>query len=408
MKKGWALITVLTVLFVIFAILGAFLFLTTNARLINERYHQNMLALYLAEAGADYAIWEINYGGADFSDWAGNPAVEATKIINNIQDSNGNVYGNVSISLYNFGQDIVTVRSVGTFISLSGPQVSRTIQVLLKKHKLFQYAILTSDTIDVDGTANKVDSYNSVSGPYGGSNIGEEGNIVTNGQGTPAVTLRGGATIDGDVATGPGGTISTEGGATYSGAPYHNAEVFMPPVIVPGNLTSSILKPAISLAGSNSLELFTGDYKYESLTLSSKAQLILNGNVNLYFTTNPSINTSAQSQIIIKNGKANIYFDGNVSLAGQGAWNQSGVPSDLSFYGTDSVSNISLAGIGAFYGSFYAPGADYFYISGNSEMFGSVVGKNVSLTGTAQIHFDEQLLQDSPTMGYEPYSWEEK
>jgi len=398
----------LIILFVIFALTGAFLFLATNARLINERYHENAMALYLAEAGIDYAIWEINYGGADFSDWTGDPAIEATKSINNIQDADGNIYGNANISVYNMGQDVVTVRSTGTFSSITGPQVSRMIQALLKKHKLFNYAILTSDLIDVSGTANKIDSYDSSLGLYGGVNVGSEGTIVTNSTANPAITLRGGATIDGDVVTGPGGTATTAGGASYSGSPYANADIFMPSVVVPDNLQNATLQSAISLAGNNTLELFSGDYRYKSITLSAKAQLILNGDVNLYCTESPSITTEAQSQIIIKNGDASIYFDGDVSISGKGVLNESGAPSDLTFYGTDSVSNINLSGIGTFYGTFYAPGADYFYIAGNSELFGAVVGKNVSLAGTAQIHFDEQLMQDSPTIGYDPYYWEEK
>ena len=103
-----------------------------------------------------------------------------------------------------------------------------------------------------------------------------------------------------------------------------------------------------------------------------------------------------------------MYFDGDVSLSGQGVLNHGGFPADLTFYGTDTVGNINIAGIGEFYGSFYAPAADYFYISGNSEIYGAVVGKNVSLTGSAEIHFDENLKNIGPTMGYDPYVWQEK
>jgi Tfp pilus assembly protein PilX len=99
MNKGMALITVLIFTFLLFALVGFFLSLVTNARLINERYHENLIALGLAEAGVDYAIWEINFGGGDFSvaeGWSGtNPK---TTTINNFQDTDSNIYGDINIS----------------------------------------------------------------------------------------------------------------------------------------------------------------------------------------------------------------------------------------------------------------------------------------------------------------------
>ena len=403
-KKGWALITVLVVLFLVFAILGAFLFLTTNARLTSERYHENTLALYLAEAGADYTIWEINYGGADFSDWAGNPAAEATKTINNIQDSDGNIYGDVDIAIYNFGQDIITVRSTGTFTSISGPQASRTIQLFLKKHKLFNYAILTSEGVDISGSA-KTDSYDSSLGPYGGSNIYQNGSIVTNSQEQPAITITGNnVEINGDAVTGPSGTISDPHG-NITGIKDDTAEVFMPSVVVPNNLTSLISGGVLN----HGETLSSGDYKYDSLDLNANKKLTLNGNVNLYFTQNPSITLTGSGEIVV-NGSANIYFDGGLQLGGKGVINNSLDPSDFALYGTDSVTDISIAGVGALYGALYAPSASI-SISGNSEIYGAIAAKDTTVSGVAgntAIHFDEQLMQDSPTIGYDPYYWEEK
>ncbi|MFH0839710.1 MAG: hypothetical protein V1883_01680 [Candidatus Omnitrophota bacterium] len=403
-EKGWALITVLVVLFVMFALVGAFLFLATGARLINERYHENAAALYLAEAGVDYSIWEINYGGADFSGWTGDPAIEATKSINNIQDSDGNIYGNVNISVYNFGQNIVTVRSAGTFTSLTGPQVSRTIQVILKEHKLFNYAILTSEGIDMSGSVT-IDSYDSAQGPYGGSNVFQNGDIVTNNQGDPAITISGNnVAVNGDAATGPGGTIDDPHG-DITGGTYDNAEIFMPSVSVPASLTSLVSGGVIN----HSETLSTGDYKYDSLDLNANKTLTLNGDVNLYLTEDPSIQLTGAGQIVV-NGSASIYFDGDLQLSGKGVLNTSADPSSFALYGTDSATDVSITGVGAFYGTLYAP-STHLSASGNSDIYGAVATKDTSVSGVAgntAIHFDEQLIEDSPTMGYDPYNWEEK
>src|SRR3990167_9538651 len=104
MKNGMALITVLIITLLLFVLVGAFLLLSTNALHINERYAKNLIALELAEAGVDYAVWEINFGGGDFTageGWSGSDPKTAT--ISNFQDSDGDVYGDIEISVYDPG-----------------------------------------------------------------------------------------------------------------------------------------------------------------------------------------------------------------------------------------------------------------------------------------------------------------
>lgn len=409
MRRGIALITVVTTLFLLLAVMGSFLYLLTRAYRINLRYPENIKALALAEAGVDYAIWEIDYGGEDFTPgegWSG--ANPKTKTIIGFSDADDNVYGNINIEVYDPGTDEVVVLSEGTVASNTGPLVRRRVRVLLEKHQIFNYAILAANSIDIGGTSNKVDSYDSSAGPYGGTNVGDNGDIVTNGTEDPAISLRGGATVDGDVTTGPGGVIQTEGGGSYSGYPDDDAEVFMPSVVVPSSLTNLASDGPLSLAGHQSLVINSGEYKYDSLVMGAHAVLTLDGNVSLYLTDNPALTTSGQSQIVVRNGQTNVYFNGDLTIGGEGISNESQTPSDLFFYGTDNVANVSLAGGGATYGCFYAPNANYFYISGNCNVYGSVVGKNVSLTGTASIHYDEQLMINSPTIGYDPFLWQEK
>ncbi len=412
MKKGSALITVTVITFLLIALVGSLLAMATNSLRNNERYYENLAALSLAEAGADLAIWELNYGGSDFAvgdGWSGGNPVQKTMI--DFQDSGGTVYGDIYITVYDPGLSTAKVLSKGVLTTGTGPQVSREIWVELKKHKIFNYAILAQSEIDVAGTANKIDSYNSSIGPYGGSNVGSSGDIVTNSTADPAIYLRGGATVDGDAATGPDGSVLFEGGGTLSGTVYDSAEEFIPAVVVPSNLTSLTSLGDLLVTGHQSAELLTGNYKYDSMTVDAFATLTLNaltGPVNLYLTENPSVLTSGQSQIIVQNGQCNIYFDGNVALGGQGILNEDQIPSDLMFYGTDSVTNIDMGGIGAVYGCFYAPDADFFYIAGNSEVYGAVVGSNIELTGNGTIHYDEALSDSSPELGYDPYAWQEK
>ena len=405
MEKGWALITVLIVLFIMFALVGSFLFLATNSWILNERYHENVVALYLAEAGIDYALWEINYGGADFSGWAGDPVTEVTKSINDFQDSDGNIYGDIDISVYNFGQDIMIVRATGTLNSLTGPAVSRVVQVFIKRHHLFKYAILTEQNISMSGNA-KTDSYDSTSGAYGGSNISDNGDIVTNGSGNPAISMTGNAKVSGDAHTAAGRIITKTGNADIEGEEGHTADEYMPPVTVPDNIASLPSGGSLSLSGNTTLPLSDGNYRYTSINLSGNSKLIISGNVVFYVTG--SISNSGNSQIIMEPGsKTTVYFTGDLSISGNGVWNKTSDPSELSFLGTNTASNVSLTGNGNFHATVYTPSANV-SISGNGENFGAVAGKTVNMSGNAKIHFDEQLANDSPMMGYDPYNWEEK
>lgn len=400
-KIGLTLITVLVVLFLIFALVGAFLFLATNARLLNERYHQNAVALYLAEAGIDYAIWEIDFGGADFGDWGGSPATEATKTINNFQDDDGNIYGDISISVYNFGQEIVAVRSTGTFSSITGPQSSRTVQVFLKKHRIHTHAILTEDNITMSGNA-KTDSYDSANGPYGGSNMADNGDIVTNSGADPAVSMSGNAVVNGDANTGADGVIKLTGNADVNGDQSHTADEYMPPVEV----TMPHPTGPLSLSGNASMPLPEGTYSYTAINLSGNSILTISGKVIIYVSG--SISNSGNSQIIVEpNSKLTVYFGGNLSISGNGVWNKTQDPSELSFLGTDTASNVSLTGNGNFHGTVYAPSADI-SVSGNGQNFGAVAGKTVNVSGNGNIHYDEQLKNDSPVIGCDPYVWQEK
>jgi hypothetical protein len=421
MKKGIALIAVLIIVVLLLGLIGTFLYLITNARLLNARYDENLIALSLAEAGVDYAIWELNFSGADFTSeegWSG--TTTKSKTITNFKDSEGTVYGDIYIEVQGLGSEPVTVISKGILpSSLLGHAVTRKIRVVLTGHKLSKYAIFTVDSIKVGGKA-LIDSYDSSIGDYGVTyeeggeekiNIGQDGDVITTGDGDPAIKIYGSSDVQGDAGTASGGVVSVEGSATLSGGTDDNVDGIIFPTSVPDDFDYMTSDGDLSISKeADSVELGAGYHMYDSLSLSGKGTITLNaenGDVNLYLIQNPSIRSIGQSQIIVTSGTANVYFEGDVNLGGQGVFNESVDASTLTFYGTDNVSDISLTGIGEFYGSFYAPSADY-NIIGDSKIFGSVTGKTVDMKGTSAIHFDVQLKNDGPSSGYDPQAWQEK
>ncbi len=274
--------------------------------------------------------------------------------------------------------------------------------MFLKKHHIGNYAVLAQQNITVSGNPT-IDSYL-------GTTFGrDQGNIVTNSQATPAIDVNGNAcTITGYGATGPGGTISDPKNKISS--EYANAEIFFPPV---NNIFTGLPSNG-PLAGSTTI---TGSKKYDSINLSGSDKITmdcLSGAVNAYITGNIDIKTKGNIEVINSSpasGRvANIYFDGDMSMNSNNAKVNTGTmdPSSMIFYGKNTGSqSVTLTG-GNFYGVFYAPSAD-FAIHGNVEIYGSITGRSLTnASGTPGIHYDENLLINSPTIGYDPYCWQEK
>ncbi|MBN1872307.1 MAG: hypothetical protein JW800_07020 [Candidatus Omnitrophica bacterium] len=405
--KGMALITVLIITLLLFGIAGSFLLLGTRARYLNERYYDNLVALSLAEAGIDFAMQEINYGGCDFSGWTDVAGVKRFTV-NDFNDGAGTVYGTIVIDVHNPSSK-PEIYATGSVSTPSGPAISRTVQAILKEHKLFQYAMLTELGITLNGTPS-VDSYDSSIGDYnevvdGVNNLSQNGDIVTNAEADPSIKLIGTVDLYGDAVTGPDGTVLIDGASSMTGAIDNGADEFIPPVQVPLDCQNAALGSAITADITIDSSLVGQYHKFPSISIATTDTVTLIGDLDIYITGD--ITSTAQSQIIITSGSTvNIYFDGNVDLSGKGVINQDSSPSTLTFYGTSST-NINLAGIGEFYGTFYAPNATLFSITGNSEIFGAVVAKDISHSGTAGFHYDEYLKENGPTLGFDVLGWNE-
>ncbi len=401
-ERGIALITVLITASLLFTCAASFLLLVTQSRYLNERFHENMVALHLAEAGADYAMWEIIYGGADFTGWGGtNPK---TLTITDFQDGSGNIYGDINIEVYSPGTSNMAVVSRGSMTSYAGPDISKSIQLLVKQSKVFENAILSATSISMAGNAH-VDSYDSTDGDYGGPNKDDNGNIVTNGTGDPAIGLQGNAEVEGDANTGEGGTIVTQGNSDITGDEDHDADETLYDVTVPTALQNLSSEGDFSLSDNDS-ELITGDHKYGSLDLSGNADLTLSGDVRIYVTGD--ITTDGNTDVIINYGSnAKIYHDGNVNISSNSEWNTSQNPADLQFYGTTSVSTVTCTGNAEIRGALYAPSANI-YLQGNADICGAVIGNTVSMEGNANIHYDEEFANETSAVGYKVYAWQEK
>jgi hypothetical protein len=90
-------------------------------------------------------------------------------------------------------------------------------------------------------------------------------------------------------------------------------------------------------------------------------------------------------------------FAGNVDINGNGVLNSNNQPSDFLLYGIQPPTNtseyVNIGGNSQITASIYAPGHDV-SVNGdgtNGHVYGSIVGKTVTMTGVSNLHYDERL-----------------
>jgi hypothetical protein len=120
--------------------------------------------------------------------------------------------------------------------------------------------------------------------------------------------------------------------------------------------------------------------------------------------------TGNSDGIDIRNGAAlKLYVSGDATIAGKGVANgtptnaSSGLtaadmqqPARFKLYGTSSTSQtIKVAGNGALSGVIYAPNADITFTGNTPLIFGAATGKTITISGNAQVHYDEALGQNA-------------
>jgi hypothetical protein len=194
----------------------------------------------------------------------------------------------------------------------------------------------------VVGAGTLVDSYQSSLGGYGGSNVGSAAVV--------------------QAAT----TVTNNGGVIHGTVKQHT----------PAGL-------AVVPVPSGATNLPLGSKTPGTLSIGSAAQSITLAPGN-YVAAN--VNVSAPGAINVSPaGEVRIWVTGSLNLGGN--LNLNGVPKNLAFLVTSSgFVNINA---GALYGLVYAPTSGMFV---GSPVFGTVIGKSVTLNSGAAVHFDQSSV----------------
>jgi hypothetical protein len=303
---------------------------------------------------------------------------------------------------------------------LSAPQVSRRIEAVVRPVSAFDQAVMSVGVVDLTNQNIVVDSYDSsdpnksTNGLYDPAKRQENGDIATDGQ----LIEAGNAQIFGDVATNAG-TVS--GAANITGT--ERTDFYQEPIPVGAPSWSTWNSSVSSVSGTTTITANTTQgsaasrYVLSGISLSGSKTLTIAGNpdgsqtyVEIYVTGDISV--SGTGQIVIQPGvTATIYFAGNVDISGNGVLNSNNQPGDLMFYGiqppTGSSEHVSIGGNSQITASIYAPGHDV-TVNGsgtNGHVYGSIVGKTVTMTGVSNLHYDERLGSIGLINNYKIVSW---
>ncbi|MDP3790517.1 MAG: hypothetical protein Q8R38_00520 [Candidatus Omnitrophota bacterium] len=386
-NKGVVLITTILIASILIIIAIPYISRVASEYRLMSKMYKSTLALNLAEAGIERAIWEICYNNSDFSGWVySNEANIQTWAISNAAFKNtaGKTVGyyDLAVSLP-VGTTTRTIVSTAYVPGKSSPDATKKITVNYAGGQYhFTNAIAaagSNPSITVSGNVI-VDSYDSSVGPYGNPNQTNtrQGNIQTNGP----INLTGNAYIYGNANPGPSypfsGNPPVSGSYATLSAPISVNPI--PAATVNAARTTNNNSNITVTSDGNTTAYAGGDV----LSVSSNDILTLAGGT--YYFTSMSVSGNAQISV---SGSSIIYVDGgNVSVSGNGIVN-SGTPLNLALYSTGN--NVTLSGNSAYIGTVYAPDATV-RVSGNDNFYGAIVCGSSVDTGNASIHFDLALI----------------
>jgi hypothetical protein len=276
---------------------------------------------------------------------------------------------------------------------------SRQIEVRLRRvpSTIWSYGLLSQNSITISG-GGTTDSYDSRLGTYAsqatksdsfGTYASAKGPIGSNG-----TILLQSAEVRGDSNAGPGYTTTLQGLAKVTGS---KASLTTAVAIPDTPLTTFAAAAAVNDNGTWST---TGGTTYNAVT---KTLTVVAGNTltltkSTYFFS--KIVLAGNAKLKIASGPVRVFVTDQVDISGGMIVNATQSPSNLQIYQqpyalptgyTPSVKTAALAGGSASAFVYYGPTTPV-TIAGNSDFFGAIVGKSITSSGGAKLHYDKALV----------------
>lgn len=282
-------------------------------------------------------------------------------------------------------------RITGHGLYQAGQRDVEALVHLMSPQSVFQFAMFGDQSMTVSGSVI-TDSYDSSLGPYDPNNPGQNGDVGTNSTTAGAVTISGSIAINGQVAVGedavdPNEVVSIGGEAIITGEP---------PIIAQ---SSNLQMPGVDPPAGLSCDITFNVGGQQTMALPADApQGACNANNECCFL-NMSVGGGGTVTV---DGPVTVYVTEQFSAGGNTTIGSLLNPGHLILILTSSQTGTlgSVSGNTLFSGGIYAPNGGV-NVSGNADVYGSIVANSVTISGDAQIHYDEALANTGPVGSYD-------
>jgi hypothetical protein len=439
--QGSTLAITLIICGILGTLMGSYLYLVQTQRLSVARAQAWNRSVVVAEAGVEEAMALLNSGvsSGNFGvfPWTSAGGGVFTTPTNRTEKHFGTDYYEVSVTNGLAGANPV-ILSKGRVVAPDGSSVlMRTLRVATKSRPTFpvKAPMIVLQSFNANGNNVATDSFDSTAGGYDPKTAGTNGDVVTLTTNANSV-LVGNGKIRGSVRTPPGGvqgvtaTIGSNGSVgdaswvsnSFGFQTSHFRDDFSLPTFPDATLpnVSAWFTPTSGKApdGLSYDNLLAGGTAYQVSTLSGSVY-VGQANTIIYVTDSISIGSGgnkkgwAPPQIHIAAGASlQIYMAGaTASIGGNGLVNDTQQAKNFQYYGLPTNTRLDITGNGAFYGSIYAPEADFnLKGSGNGttdDFTGASITKSTTMAGNFRFHYDESLGSLTTLGGYDAVSWQE-
>ena len=406
-ERGAALLAALCFATVLAIAVGSYITVCFRSLEMSSRSNFSSRAIELAELGMEDAVWAMNK--ADWSTWSIS-GTTATKTISGFSFSGG-ATGSVRMSVTNYnvttGTRAVSVTATTTLAN--GSTISRSLSGSGARAPLFLNALAAttgSVKLTAAGTSTVIDSYNSSLGSYTSQTPTYAAILCAGSTSTAAATVQ----LTNGQVKGYVATLST--GPSYS----TSAKLIGPTTdattrIDTTRISTSPYQPIYDLAsvsggtllgnpaldstttlgspGATSATVYTStgiDMRGTTrLVINGPVKLVINGAfyVGLYGGT-PSIDVTA-------NGTLEVISYGDIAIYGNGINNATQNPARVAIFSSNALTVPDMNTATPYYGVIYMPNGD-FKVWSNNAIYGAIVARNVTFSGTAPVvHYDLNL-----------------
>jgi hypothetical protein len=364
-QRGIILVVVLMVMIVLSLLGSALLTMSFTEDQISRNDQDVVQALYVAEGGVQSTLNQLNLDPAAASPQTGTIGT-------------GQFSATWAAAAPPANQR--RIDAFGYVPLQASPRAVKRISVLINKSgpSLFGRGAFGDTFVEISG-GSQTDSYDSALGVYGGANVGSNGDVGGNGTidiSNAATVIKGDVAAKVDAIIGGGATVT--GTVTDGGAPaVSNPDIdcpsggFTPTPAIPGGkgITYDSSTGNLEVSKTNLTLAGPGPYYFNDLVIKGAGS-------SLTFTVPPHID------IYVKN-----LFDSS-----GGSVVNTTDPTNLTIYGCGNTSAVAwyVSGGGDARFAMYAPHHPV-WITGTSDLWGAVVGKEFRATGGSKLHYDEAL-----------------